>query len=394
MDDLAEARRGDRRVGRLRRDVDPGRCSSTSRSATADRARGAHPRRGRRDGARRPPPRPAPSGRVDRVVRIDEALQGPSSARSSCVPDGGRCRRGRRRRRSPKARLEIRAQVDPDGRHQVGSGPRTPGLLGAHSSASIRFRSAANIRLRSVGFCLPCLCPGRVFLGLPSSRMSCCPCFQRQGTPSDPVRPGRRTPLIRLAGSSATCPASSCTARRVREPGRVGQGSAGPADDLEGLASGALAPGKVAARRDLGQYRHRLRDARRRARLPVTLCVPENVTPERKRMLQRLRRRARAHRSARRARTARSARRGGCSRPTRTRYFYPDQYNNEFNWRAHYDTTAPGDLEQTAGRLTHFVAGLGTSGTFVGVGRRLREVLPGVVLVSVQPDARCTASKA
>ena len=48
------------------------------------------------------------------------------------------------------------------------------------------------------------------------------------------------------------------------------------------------------------------------------------------------------------------------------RYFYPDQYNNDANWRAHYDTTAPEIIEQTSGRLTHFVAGLGTSGTFVG----------------------------
>ena len=68
-------------------------------------------------------------------------------------------------------------------------------------------------------------------------------------------------------------------------------------------------------------------------------------------------------------------------------YFYPDQYNNPFNWRAHYDTTAPEIIEQTAGRLTHFVAGLGTSGTFVGVGRRLRELLPGVVLASLQPES-------
>jgi hypothetical protein len=69
------------------------------------------------------------------------------------------------------------------------------------------------------------------------------------------------------------------------------------------------------------------------------------------------------------------------------RYFYPDQYNNPFNWRAHYETTAPEILEQVGGRLTHFVAGLGTSGTFVGVARRLREVAPHVILASVQPDS-------
>jgi proteasome lid subunit RPN8/RPN11 len=69
------------------------------------------------------------------------------------------------------------------------------------------------------------------------------------------------------------------------------------------------------------------------------------------------------------------------------RYFYPDQYNNDANWRAHYETTAPEILAQTDRRLTHFVAGLGTSGTFTGVARRLRAELPGVRLISVQPDS-------
>jgi cysteine synthase B len=68
-------------------------------------------------------------------------------------------------------------------------------------------------------------------------------------------------------------------------------------------------------------------------------------------------------------------------------YFYPDQYNNPGNWRAHYDTTAPEIIEQTGGRLTHFVAGLGTSGTFVGAGRRIREFNPAIRLISVQPDS-------
>ena len=68
-------------------------------------------------------------------------------------------------------------------------------------------------------------------------------------------------------------------------------------------------------------------------------------------------------------------------------YFYPDQYNNPGNWRAHYDTTAPEIIEQTSGRITHFVAGLGTSGTFVGAGRRLREFNPAIRLISVQPDS-------
>jgi cysteine synthase B len=69
------------------------------------------------------------------------------------------------------------------------------------------------------------------------------------------------------------------------------------------------------------------------------------------------------------------------------RYFYPDQYSNDSNWRAHFDGTGPEILEQTGGRITHFVAGLGTSGTFVGTARRLRQFNPNVRLISFQPDS-------
>lgn len=70
----------------------------------------------------------------------------------------------------------------------------------------------------------------------------------------------------------------------------------------------------------------------------------------------------------------------------RERYFYGDQYDNPSNPRAHYDTTAPEVVAQTAERITHFVAGLGTSGTIVGAGRRLRELVPAVQIVAVEPD--------
>ncbi len=69
------------------------------------------------------------------------------------------------------------------------------------------------------------------------------------------------------------------------------------------------------------------------------------------------------------------------------RYFYLDQYGNAANWRAHYKTTANEIWEQTAGRITHFVAGLGTSGTFVGTTRRLKELNPAIRCVSLQPDS-------
>lgn len=67
------------------------------------------------------------------------------------------------------------------------------------------------------------------------------------------------------------------------------------------------------------------------------------------------------------------------------KYFYADQYNNDANWRAHYETTAPEVWEQTAGRLTHFVAGLGTTGTVMGIGRRLKELNPAIQIVAVEP---------
>ena len=69
------------------------------------------------------------------------------------------------------------------------------------------------------------------------------------------------------------------------------------------------------------------------------------------------------------------------------KYFYPDQYNNPANWQAHYDTTAVEIYEQTNGNITHFVAGLGTTGTFIGAGRRLREFNPEIKLISMQPDS-------
>ena len=69
------------------------------------------------------------------------------------------------------------------------------------------------------------------------------------------------------------------------------------------------------------------------------------------------------------------------------KYFYPDQYNNENNWKAHYDTTAPEIWAQTNGRITHFLAGLGTTGTFVGTARRLKEFNPNIQTISMQPDS-------
>ncbi len=69
------------------------------------------------------------------------------------------------------------------------------------------------------------------------------------------------------------------------------------------------------------------------------------------------------------------------------RYFYPDQYNNEANWKAHFATTAPEIWWQTHGQITHFVAGLGTTGTFIGTTKRLKEFNPSLQAISVQPSS-------
>jgi cysteine synthase B len=118
----------------------------------------------------------------------------------------------------------------------------------------------------------------------------------------------------------------------------------------------------------------------------VRLCVPENVTPERKRILKAFGADV-VYTDPMQGSDGAIIRVKQMYAESPALYFYPDQYNNAGNWRAHYDTTGPEILEQIGGRLTHFVAGLGTSGTFVGVGRRLREVNPAIRLISVQPDS-------
>ena len=118
----------------------------------------------------------------------------------------------------------------------------------------------------------------------------------------------------------------------------------------------------------------------------VTLCMPSNVSVERKRILHAY--------GAKIVYTDPGEGSDGAIRKARqmyaadpARYFYADQYSNEANWRAHYETTANEIWRQTEGRVTHFVAMLGTSGTFVGTARRLKELNPHVRCVSLQPDS-------
>ena len=118
----------------------------------------------------------------------------------------------------------------------------------------------------------------------------------------------------------------------------------------------------------------------------VRLCVPENVTPERKRILTAFGAEI-VYTDPMEGSDGAIIRAKAMYAADPDLYFYPDQYNNPGNWLSHYDTTAPEIIEQTEGRLTHFVAGLGTSGTFVGAGRRLREFNASIRLISVQPDS-------
>jgi cysteine synthase B len=117
---------------------------------------------------------------------------------------------------------------------------------------------------------------------------------------------------------------------------------------------------------------------------PVTLCMPSNVSPERKRILQAY--------GAELVWTDPADSSDGAIRKARElaqdpQYFYADQYSNDNNWLAHYHGTATEILEQTEGRVTHFIAGMGTGGTFTGVSRRLKEFNPKIECIAMQPDS-------
>lgn len=118
----------------------------------------------------------------------------------------------------------------------------------------------------------------------------------------------------------------------------------------------------------------------------VTLCMPGNVSTERKKIL--------AAYGAAVVSTDPADGSDGAIRKAREmaaedgdRFHYADQYGNDANWKAHYRTTAPEIWEQTEGAITHFVAGLGTTGTFMGTTRRLKELSPSVECISMQPDS-------
>jgi cysteine synthase B len=153
-----------------------------------------------------------------------------------------------------------------------------------------------------------------------------------------------------------------------------------------GLASGALRPGKTIIDATSGNTGIAYAMVAAALGYPVKLCLPDSASHERKRIL--------AAFGAALVITPGDEATDGAIRKVHEivaadpeKYFYPDQYSNPANWQAHYRTTANEIWEQTSGRVTHFVAGLGTSGTFVGTARRLQELNPSIRCVSLQPDA-------
>lgn len=155
---------------------------------------------------------------------------------------------------------------------------------------------------------------------------------------------------------------------------------------LEGERSGQLRPGKILLDATSGNTGIAYAMIGAAKGYAVHLCLPVNANEERKALL----RAYGAHLILTDPRLSSDgailkARELYAAEPDK--YFYPDQYNNPANWQAHYHTTAPEIWAQTGGRITHFVAGLGTSGTFIGTSRRLREFNPAIRLISFQPDA-------
>ena len=155
---------------------------------------------------------------------------------------------------------------------------------------------------------------------------------------------------------------------------------------LEGIRAGTLRAGKIILDATSGNTGIAYAMIGASLGYPVHLCLPRNANEERKLLLQAY--------GAKLILTEPRLSSDGAILKARElyaadpdRYFYPDQYSNNANWQSHYKTTAPEIWRQTNGRVTHFVAGLGTSGTFMGTGRRLRELNPSIRLISFQPDA-------
>ncbi|GIV58161.1 MAG: cysteine synthase B [Rhodothermaceae bacterium] len=197
-----------------------------------------------------------------------------------------------------------------------------------------------------------------------------------------------RTPLVRLRRVTAHLPETVAVYAKAEHlnPGGSVKDRAALGMIRDGLRRGALTPGKTLIDATSGNTGIAYAMIGAALGIPVMLALPANASAERKRIL--------AAYGVDLILTDPLEGTDGAQRYVRERvaaepdrYFYPDQYNNDANWRAHARTTGAEILEQTRHRVTHFVAGLGTTGTFTGVTRRLKAFDPAIRCFSVQPDS-------
>ncbi|MGC1417361.1 MAG: cysteine synthase family protein [Candidatus Acidiferrum sp.] len=195
------------------------------------------------------------------------------------------------------------------------------------------------------------------------------------------------TPLLRLSRVGREFPnVEFCAKAEWCNPGGSVKDRAALSMIQAGLASGALRPGKTIIDATSGNTGIAYAMLGAALGYPVKLCLPDSASHERKRILGAL--------GAELVMTSGDEGTDGAIRRVQEivaanpeKYFYADQYSNSANWLAHYRTTANEIWEQTQGNITHFVAALGTSGTFVGTARRLKELNPSIRCVSLQPGA-------
>lgn len=196
------------------------------------------------------------------------------------------------------------------------------------------------------------------------------------------------TPLIRLRRVVHDIPAGVQLLVKAEHlnPGGSVKDRAALAMILEGERSGRLYPGKTILDATSGNtgVAYAMLGAARGYR--VTLCLPKNASSERRRLLRIYGAEIIDTDPMQSTDGAQLlAREMAAGQPQK--FFYPDQYNNDANWRAHYEGTGAEIWRQTGGNITHFIAGLGTSGTFIGTSRRLKEYNPQVRVISMQPDS-------
>jgi len=196
------------------------------------------------------------------------------------------------------------------------------------------------------------------------------------------------TPLVRLRSVTRELPAGVEVYAKAEHlnPGGSVKDRAALAMILAGERSGELRSGKIILDATSGNTGIAYAMIGAARGYGVTLCLPRNASFERKRILG-IYGAQFVETDPMQGTDGAQVRAKEMAAAAPDKYFYPDQYNNEANWRTHYDETAPELWVQTAGRITHFLAGLGTSGTFVGTVRRLREYNPAIRAVSMQPDS-------